>query len=107
MTVAEKIKIARERAGLTQPELAKIVGTTKQNIYKYEKGIITNIPLTRIEKIADALGVSVGWLLGWERPEQAEAVDDLTDMQKRLIAAVKKMTPEQQEAWLRVLETQT
>lgn len=38
-SVAEKIKTAREKAGLTQAQLAEKVGTTSQNISQYERGI--------------------------------------------------------------------
>ena len=34
MTKGEKIKAAREAAGLTQEELGRLCGTTKQTIYK-------------------------------------------------------------------------
>ena len=38
MTIGEKIKAAREAAHLTQTDLGRICGTTKQTIYKYEIG---------------------------------------------------------------------
>lgn len=40
-------------------------GTTKQTIYKYEIGKVVNIPLDRLETIADAIGVSPAYLAGW------------------------------------------
>ena len=43
MTIGERIKQLREEKSITQTELAVIAKTTKQNIYKYENGIITNI----------------------------------------------------------------
>lgn len=66
MTLGDKIRAAREAAGLTQEELGKKCGTTKQTIYKYEIGKITNIPLDRLEKIANIVGVTTTSLLGWE-----------------------------------------
>lgn len=66
MTLGDKIRNAREAAGLTQEELGKMCGTTKQTIYKYEIGKITNIPIDRLEKIAGIVGVSTASLLGWE-----------------------------------------
>lgn len=58
MTVGSTIRAAREAAGLTQEELGKKCGTTKQTIYKYETGKIENIPKGRIKKIASVLGIS-------------------------------------------------
>lgn len=52
--------------GKTQEELATVAGTTKQAIYKYETGIVTNIPLDKIELLARALETTPAHLLGWE-----------------------------------------
>lgn len=68
MTTGEKIRTARAKKGYTLEELASIVGTSKQNIYKYETGIITNIPLPKVQAIAKALGVDPGWLAGFNVP---------------------------------------
>lgn len=59
---------------MTQDELGRRCGTSKQNIYKYETGLITNIPLPRLEKIADALHITAATLLGWDAPGIAEDV---------------------------------
>ena len=66
MTVGERIKIEREKNHLTQEELGLRCGTTKQTIFKYETGIITNIPLDRLEKISSVLGVLPSYLMGWD-----------------------------------------
>ena len=73
MTLGDKIRNAREAAGLTQEELGKMCGTTKQTIYKYEIGKITNIPIDKLEKIAGIVGVSTASLLGWEQSESIPA----------------------------------
>ena len=44
MNVGDRIKLRRKEIGMSQTDLANEVGSTKQNIYKYENGIITNIP---------------------------------------------------------------
>lgn len=44
MTKGTIIKSLRKAKKLTQTELADMIKTTKQNIYKYENDIITNIP---------------------------------------------------------------
>lgn len=64
-SIGRKIKERRELLKMTQEELGKICGTTKQSIFKYETGIVTNIPMDRLCKIADALNVTPAWLMGW------------------------------------------
>lgn len=66
MTIGERIKAAREAKGATLEEVANAAHTIKQTIYKYEKGVVTNIPSDKIEAIASFLGVSESYLMGWE-----------------------------------------
>lgn len=77
-TLGERIREARLERRLTQEELARTVQTTKQNIYKYETGIVTNIPLDRVQLLADALMVKPEWLMGWsdEKTEHSHAVSN-------------------------------
>ncbi len=70
MAKGERIKALREQIGMTQDELAEKLNTTKQTIYKYEMGIITNIPSDKIEELAKLFGVSPSYLMGWDEQEQ-------------------------------------
>ena len=58
MAFGERLKATRTTLGLTQEELAEMVGTTKQAISRYENG--GREPNLRTAKIlADRLGVSL------------------------------------------------
>lgn len=74
MRTGERIKYLREAECMTQTELAEKIGSTKQNVYKYENGIIANIPSDKIERIARSFGVSPGAIMGWES-EDGKAKD--------------------------------
>lgn len=69
MSIGKNIKHYRLKKGYTLEELAKIVGTSKQTIQRYETGVISNIPSDKIEAIAEALGVSPASIMGWEDKE--------------------------------------
>jgi len=66
LSLGNRIKGLRISKGLTQEDLADKLGTSKQAIYKYEAGIVTNIPLSSLEVIARELGVTPAYLAGWE-----------------------------------------
>lgn len=66
MNIGNKIKYLRCQKGLTQEELALSANTTKQTIHKYETGIISNIPASKIKLIADKLDTTPAYLMGWE-----------------------------------------
>lgn len=76
MDKGERIKSLRESKGITQTELAKMIGTTKQNVYKYENGIITNIPSDKIELMAKIFDVSPAYIMCWDNNI------DITDNEK-------------------------
>lgn len=61
----EKIKYLRSISGMSQEELGRRVGVQRAAINKYEKGSVTNIPVTTIEKIANVFEVSPTYILGW------------------------------------------
>lgn len=72
MNKGERIKKRREQIGLTQVALADMIGESKQTVYKYETGIVTNIPSDKIELIAKALRVQPEWIMGWTDTESVE-----------------------------------
>ncbi len=66
MTIGERIKSSRIELNITQEELARYIGSTKQTIHKYETGIISNIPLNKLSLIATKLKTTPAYLMGWE-----------------------------------------
>ena len=64
-SIGSRIRCARERADITQDQLGRLCGTTKQTIFKYENGIVTNIPMDKISLIAKILNVNPCYLMGW------------------------------------------
>lgn len=63
MTIGERIKNYRHLRNLTQQELGEKIGVHKATINKYETGIIENIGILTLQKIADALDVDVDQLV--------------------------------------------
>ncbi|WP_462351172.1 helix-turn-helix domain-containing protein [Fusobacterium varium] len=74
MTIGERIKEKRLQKNYTLEKLANEIGVTKSTVLKYENGSIA-IPSDKIEKIAKALKVSPGFLMGWEK-ENVTSIED-------------------------------
>ena len=64
-SIGERIKELRMISGLSQEELGNRVGVQRAAINKYEKGIVENIPIKTIEKIAMVFDVSPTYIVGW------------------------------------------
>lgn len=66
MNIGNRIKNRRIELGMTQQELAVKMGfKTRSHISLLEQGD-RNIPISKIEKLANALEVSPEYLMGWE-----------------------------------------
>lgn len=64
-SIGENIHKYRKLRGLTLEQVADKIGVKKQTIQKYEKGVITNIPIERIDQLSSVLEVSPIELTEW------------------------------------------
>ena len=94
MTTGQKVKYLRQRLGLTQEELANKLGyKSKSSIAHIEQD--RDLPIDKIKLIADILGTTGAYLMGWERdPEKVDfllkALDNITDEQFELLLSYVK-----------------
>ncbi len=100
MTIGQRIKIAREQKNMTLDEVAKCCNTTKQTIFKYENGIITNIPYDKIVLLSAALNVRPSYLFGWEETEKSPSENELTEGEQLLIQIFRQIPEDQQRVFL-------
>lgn len=75
MELGEKIKFHREKLHMTLEELGNKVGVGKSTVRKWENGMIANMRRDKISKIASALNVSPGYLMGWTDNPDRNVVD--------------------------------
>lgn len=60
-----RLKELRKKKGLTQQNMADVMGLTMRNYQRYEYGMI-NVPATTLNFFADFFGVTTDYLLGRE-----------------------------------------
>lgn len=69
MSIGEKIKTRREELGWSQQLLADKMGyTSKSTITRIEKGY-NDVGQKNISRFADVLGVTIAYLMGWEKTD--------------------------------------
>ena len=75
--IAERIKVLRESAGITQAELARRLGVTRSGVNAWEMGI--SVPSTQyVVELALLFEVSTDYLLGVPS-KKTVCVDGLSD----------------------------
>lgn len=69
MSFGDRIKTLRLQRELTLEEVGKSVGVGKSTVRKWESGEIANMRRDKIALLAKALGVTPGFLMGWEEQD--------------------------------------
>lgn len=85
-SIGAHLKALRLDRGLTQEEVGKRVLVSKQTLYKYENDIVTNIPVDKIELLAEVYHVTPAYIMGWEQSE--EDADDSPPYDDPEVAAI-------------------
>lgn len=67
MTTGERLKNLRLKSKLTLQQAGELIGITKQNLFKYESDVITNIPIDKLEKLAEIYNTTPIEILGWQK----------------------------------------
>lgn len=85
MSMAQKIKELRKERGLTLEQVATVVGVGKSTVRKWETGMIANMKRDKIAALAQVLGTTPAYLLGWQDDE------DENPHELRLLSAFDKL----------------
>ena len=103
--IGARIKQVREEKGLTQEELANVLGLNKSTIQRYETAKIDKIKLPIIDAIAQKLNVNPEWLSDKTEERTCYATYDtlsettereLTSNEREMIEIFKDLTETQQ-----------
>lgn len=96
MTLGERIKMLRQKAGLTQEELAKEIGySTKTSISKIENDVLDINQSTTIA-LARALKTTPSVIMGWEEVEENISLH-YTPQEEALLSNYRQLNSEGQK----------
>ena len=96
--IGRRIRLLREAHGMSQAKLGDLIGTSFQQVQKYELGK-NKVPLWAIERMAEVLGVSPSQLAGWEDLPAAPE----NKLEARLVSKFRKLTDKQQECFIALM----
>ena len=100
--IGVRMRLAREVCGLTQADLAALVGVTRSAVAQWETGRSGQVG-SNLALVADALGVGVGHLLlGQITQAVGSAITGLTGNERALIELYRGCTAADQAVLLRV-----
>ena len=98
-TVGERLKLARQQAGLSQAQVARMMSMHRPTISEIEAGR-RRVPAEELAAFASAYGVSVAWLSG-----AADEDDELDDRVRLAARELAKLKPADLDRVLNLLST--
>ena len=104
-TIGNNISRFRRELGMTQEDLAKLMGyKSKSTINKIELGI-NDIPQSKIVQFAQVLGTTPAELMGWEEDDKRDSPSeaDLSEGEKMLLELFRRVPEEQQTLVLQMI----
>ncbi len=81
--LSDKLKELRHSKGMTLEDLAEAVGTSRQTIHRYENGTIINVPHEKIVALAEVLGTTPAYLMGWDNGDLIGSYENITPIATR------------------------
>jgi len=96
--IAERLKEARKLAGLSQGQVAKMLGLHRPSVSEMEAGN-RRVAADELARLAEIYDVSVAWLLG-EAPETLDAQDPRLELAARELS---KLKPDDLDRLLKLL----
>lgn len=99
--ISDRILSAIKQTGMSYSELSKVTGIAKSALQRYATGETEKVPIDRLEKIANATGVSVQYLMGWEEKPPEINSDSLS---QKIIETFNSLDDEKQKTALEYLE---
>ncbi|OGR11347.1 MAG: XRE family transcriptional regulator [Deltaproteobacteria bacterium RIFOXYB12_FULL_58_9] len=83
--LAARLRAARERAGLSQAQVARLMGVQRPTISEIEAGR-RKVGADEVGRLADMYNVSISWLVN----DQPEVADPMVELAARELAKLKK-----------------
>lgn len=80
MDMGQKIYKLRTEKGMTLEELGNKVGVGKSTVRKWENGIIANMKRDKIAKVAEALGTTPAYLMGWQEEQKTPDILNISNI---------------------------
>lgn len=95
--IGKRLKLARQRAHITQAEVAKRLGVSFQTISSYERGV-NRIDSDTLMKLCEVYNITVGELMADERTFANVEGEKYSDDEKELVELYRRANEDDRQA---------
>ena len=90
--ITKRLRYAITESGYTYAQLEMKTGIPKSTLQRWAAGNIKKIPIDAIVIIANAVGISARWIMGWEGTSEPSDGKTLTDSQTQLLKLLQDLS---------------
>lgn len=86
MSVGDRMKKRRKELNISAEEVAKKIGVSRSNVYRYEKGEIEKMPTEILIPLSEILKTTPAYLMGWNDHQDISVIyNDLDAFRKKKV----------------------
>lgn len=74
MEMSDKIRILREKSGLTLEQVGNAVGVGKSTVFKWENGDVASMRGDKVGSLAAVLHTTPAYLMGWTQGDEPKGL---------------------------------
>ncbi|MBQ6164741.1 MAG: helix-turn-helix transcriptional regulator [Clostridia bacterium] len=93
--ITSRLREAISDSGFSLAQISAMTDIPKSTLQRWTSGQIKKIPIDEIVIIADAIGVSSKWIMGWQK-EKAPAVIVDNERTAEVVELFSRLSPEHQ-----------
>jgi len=95
-TMSERISAKRRSLGISQTELAKRIGCSRQTVNMWENGHVKDLTGQHLRSLANELGVDPAWILTGKNDQEQSGSINVSDFDRSLCRRIHTLTEEEQ-----------
>ena len=100
---AQRIKSRRKELRMTLEDVGNALGVTRVAVSRWENGLINNINIDKIEKIAEVLQCPPSYLMGWTDSIDGDS-KAVPDSISKAITLMELLKPQEQEQVIKYIQ---
>lgn len=100
---AQRLKSRRKELRMTLEDVGNALGVTRVAVSRWENGLINNISIEKIEKIAEVLQCPPSYLMGWADSIEGDS-KTVPDSISKAITLMELLKPQEQEQVIKYIQ---
>ena len=100
---AQRLKSRRKELRMTLEDVGNALGVTRVAVSRWENGLINNINIDKIEKIAEVLQCPPSYLMGWTDSIDGDS-KAVPDSISKAITLMELLKPQEQEQVIKYIQ---